>query len=147
MYSLLRTPHPPTGVEHAIEAHFFGPWERNLLVAGANMLRVFRLVPDLSQNTDKNNTAVINEQTGEVTVNGKHVKMRLECVASYSLFGEIMDLQKVRKLINLLINLSLAITQNRTFRLVAHIYFCILYRLLLIRQDETHFYYHFPMRN
>ena len=106
MYSLLRTPHPPTGVEHAIEAHFFGPWERNLLVAGANMLRVFRLVPDLSQNTDKSNTAVINEQTGEVTVNGKHVKMRLECVASYSLFGEIMDLQKVRKLINILINFS-----------------------------------------
>ena len=52
MYSLLRTPHPPTGVEHAVEAHFFGPWERNLLVAGANMLRVFRMVPDLSQNTD-----------------------------------------------------------------------------------------------
>ena len=99
MYSLLRTPHPPTGVEHAVEAHFFGPWERNLLVAGANMLRVFRLVPDLSQNTGTTNTAVINEQTGDVTVNGKHVKMRLECVASYSLFGEIMDLQKVCEII------------------------------------------------
>ena len=99
MYSLLRTPHPPTGVEHAVEAHFFGPWERNLLVAGANTLRVFRLVPDLSQNSYSTNTAVINEQTGEVTVNGKHVKMRLECVASYSLFGEIMDLQKVLSLL------------------------------------------------
>ena len=96
MYSLLRTPHPPTGVEHSIEAHFFGPWERNLLVAGANILRVFRLVPDLTQNNpDEPNTAVINEQTGEVTVNGRPVKMRLECVASFSLFGEIMDLQKV----------------------------------------------------
>ena len=96
MYSLIRTPHPPTGVEHAIEAHFFGPWERNLVVAGANILRIFRLVPDLSQNgPEGTNTAVINEQTGEVTVNGRPVKMRLECVASYPLFGEIMDLQKV----------------------------------------------------
>ena len=144
MYSLLRTPHPPTGVEHAIEAHFFGPWERNLLVAGANMLRVFRLVPDLSQNTDKSNTAVINEQTGEVTVNGKHVKMRLECVASYSLFGEIMDLQKVRTCINLLTNWSL----SSNFSHYSHFTFiCILYRLLLIRQDGTHFCYHFPMQN
>ena len=101
MYSLLRTPHPPTGVEHSIEAHFFGPWERNLLVAGANILRVFRLVPDLTQNNpDEPNTAVINEQTGEVTVNGRPVKMRLECVASFSLFGEIMDLQKVNFRVN-----------------------------------------------
>ena len=97
MYSLLRTPHPPTGVEHSIEAHFFGPWERNLLVAGANVLRVFRLIPDLSQNNpEERKPAVINEQTGEVTVNGRPVKMRLECVASFSLFGEVMGLQKVR---------------------------------------------------
>ena len=96
MYSLIRTPHPPTGVEHSIEAHFFGPWERNLVVAGANILRVFRLVPDLSKNDSEGpNIAVINEQTGEVTVNGRPVKMRLECVASFSLFGEITDLQKV----------------------------------------------------
>ena len=100
MYSLVRTPHPPTGVEHSIEAHFFGPWERNLVVAGANILRVFRLVPDLSQNdpeglNSKVTPAVINEQTGEVTVNGRPVKMRLECAATFTLYGEISDLQKV----------------------------------------------------
>ena len=49
MYSVIRTPHPATAVEHSIEAHFFGPWERNLVIAGANLLRVFRLIPDLSQ--------------------------------------------------------------------------------------------------
>ena len=103
MYSLVRTPHPPTGVEHSIEAHFFGPWERNLVVAGANILRVFRLVPDLSQNdpeglNSKVTPAVINEQTGEVTVNGRPVKMRLECAATFTLYGEISDLQKVRYL-------------------------------------------------
>ena len=101
MYSVIRTPHPATAVEHSIEAHFFGPWERNLVIAGANLLRVFRLIPDLSQddNEDDNvkltNAAVINEQTGEVTVNGKPIKMRLECVASFTLNGEISDLQKV----------------------------------------------------
>ena len=105
MYSLVRTPHPPTGVEHSIEAHFFGPWERNLVVAGANILRVFRLVPDLSQNApeglnSKVTPAVINEQTGEVTVNGRPVKMRLECAATFTLYGEISDLQKVSAILN-----------------------------------------------
>ena len=42
MYSLFRMSHPPTGVEHSVEACFFGRWERNLVVAGANVLRVFR---------------------------------------------------------------------------------------------------------
>ena len=46
-WNLLRTNHPATGVEHSIEAKFFGPWENNLLIAGTNNLRVFRLVPDL----------------------------------------------------------------------------------------------------
>ena len=105
MYSLVRTPHPPTGVEHSIEAHFFGPWERNLVVAGANILRVFRLVPDLSQNdpeglNSKVPPAVINEETGEVTVNGRPVKMRLECAATFTLYGEISDLQKVSAIFN-----------------------------------------------
>lgn len=141
MYSLLRTPHPPTGVEHAVEAHFFGPWERNLLVAGANMLRVFRLVPDLSHNTDTTNTAVINEQTGDVTVNGKHVKMRLECVASYSLFGEIMDLQKVCEIITCFILLrSKTFLNCKSDKVIAYFW----YRLLLIKQDEIHSCYHFP---
>ena len=79
MFSLVRTPHPSTGIEHSIQAHFFGPWEKNLLVAGTDNLRIFRLVPDLE---------------GQV-VGADRPKMKLECMATYQLFGEVMGLQKV----------------------------------------------------
>ena len=71
-----RTSHPPTGVEHSVEAHFYGRWERNLVVAGANVLRVFRLVPNQDGDQDAITGVVVNEQTGDVKINGKPVKMR-----------------------------------------------------------------------
>ena len=52
MYTMLRTSHPATGVEHSLSCYFFNSSEKNLVVAGANVLRVFRLVPDL-ENKDK----------------------------------------------------------------------------------------------
>lgn len=76
MYSLLRMPHAATGIEHSLYGNFFGPWEKNLLVAGANVLRVFRLMPESNENPSA-------------------PKMRLECLASFSLHGEIMGLEKV----------------------------------------------------
>ena len=79
MFSVIRTPHPSTGIEHSIQARFFGPWEDNLLVAGTDNLRVFRLVPDLE---------------GQMAL-ADRPKMKLECMASYQLFGEVMGLQKV----------------------------------------------------
>lgn len=79
MFSLLRTTHPATGVEHSIEAKFFGPWETNLLIAGTNSLRVFRLLPDLE---------------GQM-FSADRPKMKLECLATFSLLGEVMGLQKV----------------------------------------------------
>ena len=79
MFSVIRTPHPSTGIEHSIQARFFGPWEDNLVVAGTDNLRVFRLVPDLE---------------GQMAL-ADRPKMKLECMASYQLFGEIMGLQKV----------------------------------------------------
>jgi hypothetical protein len=44
----VRTSHPATGVEHSLYCSFFWEGERNLVVAGANLLRVFQLVPDPS---------------------------------------------------------------------------------------------------
>lgn len=79
MFSLVRTPHPSTGIEHSIEARFFGPWEDNLIVAGTDNLRVFRLVPDLEGQT----------------IGADKPKMKLECMATFPLFGEVMGLQKV----------------------------------------------------
>ena len=80
MFSLIRTPHSSTGIEHSIQARFFGPCETNLIVAGTDNLRVFRLVPDLE---------------GQVPLGSDRPKMKMECLATFKLFGEIMGLQKV----------------------------------------------------
>lgn len=47
MYSICKSTHPATGVEHAITCHFFNRTEKCLVVAGANVIRVFRLIPDI----------------------------------------------------------------------------------------------------
>ena len=47
MYSISKTTHPATGVEHAITCSFFNRSEKCLVVAGANIIRVFRLIPDV----------------------------------------------------------------------------------------------------
>lgn len=47
MYSICKSTHPATGVEHAITCHFFNRAEKCLVVAGANVIRVFRLIPDI----------------------------------------------------------------------------------------------------
>ena len=84
---MVRTPHPPTGVEHSVYADFFGYGEKNLVIAGANILRVFRLVPD---EADALNLPI--DSLGNVT---RPPKMRLECLASFTLNGTIMGLEKV----------------------------------------------------
>lgn len=50
MYSVFKQTHPATGVEHAITCYFFNRFERSLVVAGANVIRVFRLIPDVDIN-------------------------------------------------------------------------------------------------
>lgn len=47
MFSICKQTHPATGVEHAISCYFFNKTERNLVLAGANTLKVFRLIPDV----------------------------------------------------------------------------------------------------
>ena len=84
MFSMLRTPHPPTGVEHSIYANFFGYGEKNLVAAGANVLKVFRLIPD------ETDAAVVASQGLE-----RPPKMRLECMCSFTVNGTVMGLEKV----------------------------------------------------
>ena len=47
MYAISKTTHPATGVEHALTCHFFNRAEKSLVIAGANLIRVFRLIPDV----------------------------------------------------------------------------------------------------
>ena len=48
MYSVCKEIHGPTGVELVTYCYFFDRREKNLVVAGANSIRVFRFVQDFS---------------------------------------------------------------------------------------------------
>ena len=43
MYAIYRELHPPTGVEHCVECHFFNQNSKSLVVAAASVLRVYNL--------------------------------------------------------------------------------------------------------
>jgi len=56
MFSIAKQKHPATGVEHAVTCHFFNRSEKALVVAGANILRVFHLIPNIDPSLKENFT-------------------------------------------------------------------------------------------
>lgn len=78
MYAICRTQHPPTEVELCLYCNFYNSEERNLVVAGATQLKVFRLISE--------------SENGNAEPN----KVRLECRQTFSLFGNIQSIDKVR---------------------------------------------------
>ncbi|PVD20429.1 hypothetical protein C0Q70_18584 [Pomacea canaliculata] len=85
MFCMYKEIHPATAIEHSIQCNFFNLWETNLVIAGANQLHVYRL------NSEPDTSGKDLEKTG---VDGP--KMRLECLKSFSLFGNIMSMQSVK---------------------------------------------------
>lgn len=51
MFSVCKQTHPATGIEHSISCHFFNNYDENIVTAGANTLKVFRITPDVEPNT------------------------------------------------------------------------------------------------
>ena len=47
MYNLCKITHPALGVELSLYCNFFSHREKSLVVAGSNVVRVFRLVAEL----------------------------------------------------------------------------------------------------
>ncbi|XP_063897189.1 cleavage and polyadenylation specificity factor subunit 1 [Helicoverpa armigera] len=84
MFSICRQTHPATGIEHSVSSCFFNNDETCLITAGANILKVFRLLPE--------------GHTKEVNAAGQPIppKMKLECLATYTLWGNVMSLASVR---------------------------------------------------
>lgn len=84
MFSICRQTHPATGIEHTESCCFFNNDETCLVTAGSNILKVFRLLPE--------------GHTKEVNAAGQPIppKMKLECLATYTLWGNIMSLASVR---------------------------------------------------
>lgn len=54
------------------------------MVAGANVLRVFRLIPNAEEKTYRKECS-----------EDQPPKMKLECLASYSLYGKVMSMSSV----------------------------------------------------
>ena len=86
MYTLLRSSHPATGVEHSLSCYFFNSSERNLVVAGANVLKVFRLVPDVDTKTE----------TSDNNEDGNTNRLKMECLASWEMFGWVQSMASAR---------------------------------------------------
>ncbi|CAG9827412.1 unnamed protein product [Diabrotica balteata] len=84
MFSICRQNHPATAVEHAISCYFFNKVEKCLVTAGANVLKIYKLVPDID-------SRLRSERYSEFYP----PKSKLECVAHYTLFGNIMSIQSV----------------------------------------------------
>lgn len=83
LFSLVRTPLAASGIEESISARFLDISEDQLITIGANVLKVFRIRP---QNlTDTGQYDDLNPP-----------KMRLECLATWTLSSPIQSIGKVR---------------------------------------------------
>jgi cleavage and polyadenylation specificity factor subunit 1 len=81
MFSISKQTHPATGIEHCLTCNFFHRQEKSLVVAGTNILRVFRLIPDIEP----------KKRYGE----GRPPKMKLECMLSFTLWGNVASMESV----------------------------------------------------
>ncbi|CAN9504109.1 unnamed protein product [Ophioblennius macclurei] len=85
MYAVYRQAHTPTAVEFSVYCNFISSKEKNLVVAGTSQLFVYRIIHDVesSSKTDKPSDS-------------KARKEKLEQVASFSLFGNVMSMASVQ---------------------------------------------------
>ena len=88
MYSLNKQVHPPTVVEHSICCNFYNDSERNLLTGGSNQLKVYRLVASTTSDADAS--------AGGDQPTKPNDKVKLECLQTFSFFGEITAINHVR---------------------------------------------------
>uniref|UniRef100_A0A3B5L403 Cleavage and polyadenylation specificity factor subunit 1 n=1 Tax=Xiphophorus couchianus TaxID=32473 RepID=A0A3B5L403_9TELE len=82
MYAVYRQAHTPTAVEFSVFCNFISSKEKNLVIAGTSQLFVYRIIHDV-----------------EVAVSATYAKTRkekLEQVASFSVFGNIMSMASVQ---------------------------------------------------
>ncbi|XP_026144258.1 cleavage and polyadenylation specificity factor subunit 1 [Carassius auratus] len=85
MYAVYRQAHPPTAVEFAVYCNFISGREKNLLVAGTSQLCVYRVIYDVESSSK-------SEKSSDV----KSRKEKLEQVACFSLFGNVMSMASVQ---------------------------------------------------
>lgn len=75
MFSICKQSHPATGIEFSISCHFFNNHEENIVTAGANILKVFRIIPDV----DPNSTEKFTGMFGLMTLWGEGICLLFAC--------------------------------------------------------------------
>lgn len=104
MFSICKQTHPATGVEHSLSCHFFSKAEKSLVTAGANIIKIFRLIPDIDpRNRNERFSGTLQQSLiffyTPLMVNNiletRPPKSKLECVAQYNLFGNVVSLQSI----------------------------------------------------
>ena len=88
MHSILKENHPPTVVDHALRCNFFNDNEVNMITSGSSRLTIYRLY-DLEDIPAKAEIPVFRPTDIKV-------KKKLEQVAFFSLFGNVVDMKVVR---------------------------------------------------
>ncbi|CAG5883736.1 unnamed protein product [Menidia menidia] len=85
MYAVYRQAHTPTAVEFSVYCNFISSQEKNLVVAGTSQLFVYRIIHDV-ESTSK----------ADKPSDAKTRREKLEQVASFSLFGNVMSMASVQ---------------------------------------------------
>lgn len=85
MYAVFRQAHHPTAVEFSVYCNFISSEEKNLVVAGTSQLYIYRIIYDYESSTKS-----------EKSSDAKSRKEKLEQVASFSLFGNVMSMASVQ---------------------------------------------------
>ncbi|KAK3856715.1 hypothetical protein Pcinc_036978 [Petrolisthes cinctipes] len=90
MYNLCKMTHPTLGVELSLYCNFFSHREKSLVIAGANIIRVFRLVaevPTRSSRRDDRHEIQIQDNVPP--------KVKLECMATYKIHDNVATMASV----------------------------------------------------
>uniref|UniRef100_A0A7N6FLA2 Cleavage and polyadenylation specificity factor subunit 1 n=1 Tax=Anabas testudineus TaxID=64144 RepID=A0A7N6FLA2_ANATE len=85
MYAVYRQAHTPTAVEFSVYCNFISSKEKNLVVAGTSQLFVYRIIHDVESTSKSDKSS-----------DSKSRKEKLEQVASFSLFGNVMSMASVQ---------------------------------------------------
>ncbi|KAM9386109.1 cleavage and polyadenylation specificity factor subunit 1 isoform 2-T2 [Pholidichthys leucotaenia] len=85
MYAVYRQAHTPTAVEFSVYCNFISSKEKNLVVAGTSQLFVYRIIHDVESASKSDKSS-----------DSKSRKEKLEQVASFSLFGNVMSMASVQ---------------------------------------------------
>ncbi|KAG7154434.1 Cleavage and polyadenylation specificity factor subunit 1-like 2 [Homarus americanus] len=88
MYNLCKTTHPTLGVELSMYCNFFNHREKSLVVAGANIVRVFRLVAEVPLKSNKRDDR-------PVLIDNIPPRVKLECMATYKLHDNVATMASV----------------------------------------------------